>query len=105
MKLIEKIRNAIKKTLAKKDKRRQIQTLTHGDSRKIEHDDDYVGEDELNKISGDRRYSLFTCDMPEEKLAKIKSIRSSVSGMSEQTFSLADINSRDTVMGRVRRSY
>ena len=40
---------------------------------KAAHDDDYVSEDELDKISGDS-ISLYTCEMPEERLAKIKAL-------------------------------
>ena len=40
---------------------------------KATHDDDYVSEDELDKISGDS-ISLYTCEMPEERLAKIKAL-------------------------------
>merc|ERR1711955_171442 len=40
---------------------------------KPKHDDDYVSEDELDKISGDS-ISLYTCEMPEERLAKIKAL-------------------------------
>merc|ERR1719233_1495200 len=74
MKLVKKVKNAFKKAFSRKD--RKIKTSTAKIQHcpmKATHDDDYVSEDELDKISGDS-ISLYTCEMPEEKLAKIKAL-------------------------------
>jgi len=76
-KLVKKVKNAFKKAFAKKEKKVKTTTVTkihhhHGSKKTMNpsHDDDYVSEDELDKISGDS-ISLYTCEMPEEWLAKI----------------------------------
>jgi len=73
-KLVKKVKNAFKKAFSRKD--RKIKTSTakiQHRPMKATHDDDYVSEDELDKISGDS-ISLYTCEMPEERLAKIKAL-------------------------------
>jgi len=79
-KLVKKVKNAFKKAFVKKEKKIKTTTVTkihhhHGPKKmtKPVHDDDYVSEDELDKISGDS-ISLYTCEMPEERLAKIKAL-------------------------------
>jgi len=73
-KLVKKVKNAFKKAFSRKD--RKVKTsaakIQHRPM-KATHDDDYVSEDELDKISGDS-ISLYTCEMPEERLAKIKAL-------------------------------
>jgi len=73
-KLVKKVKNAFKKAFSRKD--RKIKTsaarIQHRPM-KAAYDDDYVSGDELDKISGDS-ISLYTCEMPEERLAKIKAL-------------------------------
>jgi len=79
-KLVKKVKNAFKKAFSRKD--RKIKTsaakIQHRPM-KAAHDDDYVSEDELDKISGDS-ISLYTCEMPEERLAKIKALMVKTNG-------------------------
>jgi len=79
MKLALKLKKAIKKLLAKKKNK----PTPPGSSRPASHDD-YVGEDELDQISRDS-ISLYTCEMPEEKLAKIKALSAPKYRMKEHT--------------------
>jgi len=73
-KLVKKVKNAIKNAFTKKGKKIKPTTakIQHRPMKAL-HDDDYVSEDELDKISGDS-ISLYTCEMPEERLAKIKAL-------------------------------
>lgn len=58
--------------------------------------DDYVGEDELDQISRDS-ISLYTCEMPEEKLAKIKALSVPVYRMRDQSRLSYQDMTKDTV--------
>jgi len=93
MKLAQKLKKAIKKLLAKKKNNKPTPT---GSSPTPSHDD-YVGEDELDQISRDS-ISLYTCEMPEEKLAKIKALSAPKYRMRHLArLSLEDDNIKDTV--------
>jgi len=91
-KLVKKVKNAFKKAFVKKEKKIKTTTVTkihhhHGPKKMTNpvHDDDYVSEDELDKISGDS-ISLYTCEMPEERLAKIKALmKTNVYNMNSNT--------------------
>ena len=90
-KLVKKVKNAFKKAFSRKDRKIKTSAAKYDNSSdrflllycmliRIQHrpmkaayDDDYVSEDELDKISGDS-ISLYTCEMPEERLAKIKAL-------------------------------
>jgi len=73
-KLVKKVKNAFRKAFSRKDRKIKpsVAKIQHRPM-KPKHDDDYVSEDELDKISGDS-ISLYTCEMPEERLAKIKAL-------------------------------
>jgi len=73
-KIVKKVKNAIKNAFTKKGKKiKPAIAKIQPRPMKALHDDDYVSEDELDKISGDS-ISLYTCEMPEERLAKIKAL-------------------------------
>eukprot|EP00092_Neocalanus_flemingeri_P087530 GFUD01110472.1.p1 GENE.GFUD01110472.1~~GFUD01110472.1.p1 ORF type:complete len:182 (+),score=36.90 GFUD01110472.1:340-885(+) len=69
MKLTQKIRNVIKRTLSKKDKKSKYAVI----SCPADDSSDYVSGDDLDKLSGDS-ISLYQCEMPAEKLARIKAL-------------------------------
>jgi len=91
MKLTQKFKNAIKKILTKNKNK----LTPHVSSPPTAHDD-YVGEDELDQISRDS-ISLYTCEMPEEKLAKIKAQSLPVHRMRDQTRLRYQSQNKDTV--------
>eukprot|EP00091_Calanus_sinicus_P016515 TRINITY_DN3591_c0_g1_i3.p1 TRINITY_DN3591_c0_g1~~TRINITY_DN3591_c0_g1_i3.p1 ORF type:complete len:195 (+),score=49.86 TRINITY_DN3591_c0_g1_i3:247-831(+) len=92
MKLTQKVKNFIKKFLTKKNNKRP---MIPGSSYISTHDD-YVGEDELDQISRDS-ISLYTCEMPEEKLAKIKALSTPDYRMRHYAGLSSQDNIKDTV--------
>jgi len=79
MKLAQKIRNCVKKALAR-DRKKSSKYVDMSGSAENSSSSDYVSEDELDQVSGDS-ISLYQCEMPAEKLAKLKAMNSSMSRM------------------------
>ena len=73
MKLTLRIKNILKKVL-KKRKQSSKTNLNPRTDKKVSRnhqDNDYVSEDEIDQVSSDS-ISLYTCEMPEQKLASMR---------------------------------
>jgi len=94
MKIALKIKNVLRKAFSKEKK------IIRSEN-DYDRCDDYVSEDKLDQISGDS-ISLYQCEMPAEKLAKMKALQNSTldrkelpHGIRNQSFSISDLkNSR-----------